>query len=166
MFWDLAYHARLSAMANSQGFVIQGEWLVILSHKNRFPLSSKGLIFFTPEVNKFQKSNTFLGTEFFWECNCKVVKVNYDKINVSKVCLNFVHDIAVTLSKITQWLNCTENVPDRCGTTEPDPCPGVTCVNLQAGLQCVCPYSYALQQDNRTCQFAYPTPPKVMAVLV
>ncbi|XP_033636921.1 low-density lipoprotein receptor-related protein 2-like isoform X3 [Asterias rubens] len=55
-----------------------------------------------------------------------------------------------------------ENVPDRCGTTEPDPCPGVTCVNLQAGLQCVCPYSYALQQDNRTCQFAYPTSPKLL----
>ncbi|XP_033636923.1 low-density lipoprotein receptor-related protein 1-like [Asterias rubens] len=55
-----------------------------------------------------------------------------------------------------------ENVPDWCGTTQPDPCPGVQCLSLLAGLQCICPDNYVLLPDNRTCRHAFPTPPKLL----
>ncbi|XP_022087296.1 LOW QUALITY PROTEIN: low-density lipoprotein receptor-related protein 2-like [Acanthaster planci] len=59
-------------------------------------------------------------------------------------------------------VNC-ELAPDWCvNTTDPIPCPGVECLNLISGPQCVCPQSYALNPDGRTCTFAYPTRPKVL----
>ncbi|XP_038048392.1 low-density lipoprotein receptor-related protein 4-like isoform X2 [Patiria miniata] len=58
-------------------------------------------------------------------------------------------------------INC-ESATDWCSETAPVPCPGVECVNLLSGPQCICPESYGLKPDGRTCAFAYPTRPRVL----